>query len=175
MKANTVTETYTEYRSEAHPDIMTTKAALAPVIEFIDANPLVVEIVNGEQSAAFGVGSCEYIGWAQNSTAPAAVIEKVRTLMNLTDRYCQGYRLGTIWNFKGQFTFEHYRDEGFTGGFFQQHDKNYPRLCTSMDYTPVTLPEVVKAFADWCDGSAFITERITIDGADVPTELWKAV
>ena len=58
---------------------------------------------------------------------------------------------------------EHFRERGFTGGFFQQHDARYPRHCLSLDYTPETLEEVIDHFAQWC-GSDYRTARVTVDG-----------
>lgn len=77
---------------------------------------------------------------------------------------------GTIWNWKARFTLEHYKDEGFTGGFFQAHDR-FARGCMSLDYTPETLPEVVKRFYDWSGNSD--TRKITVDGEEIPEELWR--
>jgi len=172
MKANIVEATHTEYQSEEYPEIAGTSDLARTAIEFLDANPQVMDIVTGDKSKAFGIGSCVYIGWAQRSEAVAAIVERIATLENLASGQSAGNWIGTIWNFRALYTLEYYGADGFTGGFFQQHDKRFPRSCLSMDYTPAGLPAVVKKFARWCD-NAFTTERITIDGEDVAEELWR--
>ena len=171
METNTKTIEITEYRSSAYPAYHSSDKADAAAIEFIDNNPVVMEIVTGDKSKAFGAGSCVYIGWAQHNNSVAAVLTKVKTLMRILSGVNAGEREGTIWNWRAHFTLDHYSDEGFTSGFFQQHDR-FPRGCLSLDYTSAALPEVVKRFSDWCD-NAFNTQKITIDGEEIPAELWK--
>ena len=62
---------------------------------------------------------------------------------------------------KAKFTLAHYNDKGFTGGFFQQWDDKYPRNCSTMDYTPETLSEVIEEFKAWMS-KYFNTRKITI-------------
>ena len=171
METKTETIEIKEYRSSAHPEIRSSDRADVEAIEFIDNNPVVIDIVTGDKSKAFGAGSSVYIGWAQHNNSAGAILTKVKTLMRYLSGEFIGAHEGTIWNWRAHFTLDHYNDEGFTGGFFQQHDK-HPRSCLSLDYTPETLPEVVERFSEWCD-NVFTTERITIDGEEVPAELWK--
>lgn len=170
MKSNQVTDTYTEYQSEKHPVIAGTGDRAKKAAEFVDAHPIAFDIVIGEQSKAFGFGSCVYIGWAQRSQAVSAVIERLARFADEVSGKQAGSHRGTFFNFKARFTLEHYNDEGFTGGFFQCHDR-YPRGCMTLDYTPATLPEVIKWFFDWAGNSD--TRRITIDEKDVSDDLWR--
>jgi hypothetical protein len=172
MDTNTETIDITEYRSTAYPDIRSSNRADVEAIEFIDANPVVIEIVTGDKSKAFGVDSCVYIGWAQKNNSAGAILTKVKTLMRILSGGFYGEREGTIWNWRAHFTFDHYNDKGFKGGFFQAHDR-FPRGCLSLDYTPETLPEVVKWFYGWSCNSD--TQRITIDNKEIPAKLWKGV
>lgn len=173
MDTTTHTLKINTYRSSAYPEIESREDRDVEAIEFIDANPVVIEIVTGDKSKAFGADSCVYIGWAQKNNSVTAVLEKVKTFMRIIAGEFYGEREGTIWNWRAHFTFDHYNDKGFEGGFFQQHDR-HPRSCLSLDYTPETMPEVVKRFSDWCD-NAFTTERMTIDGKEIPAELWGKV
>ena len=160
----------TEYRSTAYPQIRSSNSRDVEAIEFIDANPDVIEIVTGNKSSAFGAGSCVFIGWALHNNSREAILEKVKTILrNISGEFAGAY-VGTIWNWRAHFTLEHYTDEGFTGGFFQAHDR-FARGCMSLDYTPETLPEVVKRFYDWSGNSN--TQKITIDGEEIPAELWR--
>lgn len=172
MKANQITETYTEYESELHPEIAGTGERAKKAIEFLDANPVALDIVTGEQSNAFGINSCVYIGWAQGSEATGAVIERLARFADEVSGQLVGSRAGTIFNFRARFTLEHFKDKGFTGGFFQCHDE-FPRGCLSLDYTPATLAEVINWFFDWTGNRE--TQRITIGGKPVQDELWKEV
>ena len=170
METTTETVERTEYRSTAYPEIRSSNAADVEAIEFIDKNPVVIEIVTGDKSKAFGAESCVYIGWSQRNNSMGAILEKVKTLMrNLSGEFAGAY-VGTIWNTRAHFTLEHYTDEGFTGGFFQAHDR-FARGCMTMDYTPETLPAVVKCFYDWSGNSD--TQKITVDGEEVPAEHWR--
>jgi len=171
METNTETVEITEYRSTKYPAYRSNDARNIEAIEFIDANPIVIDIVTMDKSKAFGAESCVYIGWAQRNNSVGAVLEKVKTLMrNLSGEFAGAY-VGTIWNTRAHFTLEHYTDEGFTGGFFQAHDRSFARGCMTMDYTPETLPAVVKCFYDWSGNSE--TQKITVDGEEVPAELWR--
>jgi hypothetical protein len=170
MKANQVTDTYTEYQSETHPVIAGTGDRAKKATEFLDAHPIAFDIVIDEQSKAFGFGSCVYIGWAQRSQAVSAVIERLARFADEVSGKQPGSHRGTIFNFKARFTLEHYRDEGFTGGVFQCHDR-FPRGCMTLDYTIDTLPEVVKRFFDWAGNDGI--KKVTIDGCEVLPELWK--
>jgi len=160
------------YQSSEYPDIYSQDEHDIKVIEFIDTHPVIVDIVKNDISKAFGAGSSVYIGWAQENNSMSAILEKVRTFMRVVSGEFIGEREGTIWNWRAHFTLDHYNDKGFKGGFFQCHDR-YPRGCMSLDYTPETLPEVVKWFYSWAGNTD--TQKITIDGKEIPTELWRGV
>ena len=170
METNTKTIEITEYRSSAYPAYHSSDKADAAAIEFIDNNPVVMEIVTGDKSKTFGAGSCVYIGWSQHNNSVPAVLEKVKTIMRIISGEHAGSRKGSIFHWRATFTLNHFEDEGFKGGFFQAHER-FPRGCLSLDYTPETLPEVVKWFYGWSGSKD--TQKITIDGEEVPAELWK--
>jgi hypothetical protein len=154
-----------KYTSETHPQITSTNDRDAEVIRFLDENPVVYEIVTKNKSKAFGMKSCDYIGWAQRNNSIPAILEKIRHFKSRIDS-SQG-----IFDWRARFTLEHYRDKGFTGGFFKQWDAKYPRDCMSIDYTPETLEEVVKMFAAWIS-PFYDTQRITVDDKEIRRELW---
>lgn len=156
----------TRYISEAYRDIESTDPRDAEVIEWLDNNPVVYEIVTKNKSKAFGIKSCAYIGWAQKNNSTDAILERIRHFKSRIEPN------DNIFDWSAKFTLAHYKDKGFKGGFFQQHDKEYPRGCMSLDYTPETLEEVVKNFVGWL-GSMYETHRITIDNKDIPPEVWK--
>jgi hypothetical protein len=135
------------------PEVATQDAELGRVIAWADANPKAWKIVTANKSKAFGARSCNYIGWAQGSPAPAAVLERLRHFCavvrpDITEDFLASAG-PTIFRWKGLFTFAHYGDKGFTGGFFQQHDGQYDRNCMSLDHTPATLPQVLRNFMEW--------------------------
>lgn len=138
---------------------------MALPIKWADDNPSVWKIVRGTRSKAFGRNSCVYIGWAQNTNAPEAVLFRVDHFHSLFFGAPEARARG-IFLWRAAFTLEHYEDPGFKGGFFQQWDKDYPRGCLSLDYTPETLPEVLEHFKASVGGE---TVRITIDGETVRT------
>jgi len=155
----------TWYTSESYPDIESCDSRDKEIIEWLDKNPVVFEIVTKNKSKAFGKKSCVYIGWAQNNNSVGAVIEKLRTLKGESE----GIRFsppGTIFQYRAQFTLKHYKDKGFTGGFFQQWDREYQRDCLTLDYTPELLDEVIAEFEKWIS-NFHATKKITIDGKTV--------
>ena len=172
MKTHQCTMTYRIFQSDIQPEVATTDPRLAHVLAWADANPVVWDIVTKTRSKAFGLGSCVYIGWAQRSQSPDAILERVRTFKELVEGgeqpggVCEPDESIFVW--RARFTLEHYRDKGFTGGLFQQHDANYPRSCLVLDYTPETLEEVLERFCAWMD-RFYETKRITIDGKTVRT------
>ena len=166
MKTESFDNTTTLYRSEKRPDVVTDERVLAQAIAWADANPHVWDIVTHKRSKAFGPGSCEYIGWAQRSMAPEAILERVSHFHRLVTGREPHLNPGHIMCWRARFTFEHYREPGFTGGFFQQHDERHARLCLTLDYTPETLPEVTGRFLRWC-GNLHHTARVTVDGTTV--------
>jgi len=147
-------------------EVETTNPELAKVIEWADRNPVVWKIVTGTRSKAFGRKSSFYIGWAQNSKSPDAILERARAFRE--EIFTTDYRARQIWGWRACYTFEHYRDKDFKGGFFQQWDEKYPRGCLTLDYTPETLEEVLDQFEKWI-GSSYNSVRITIDGKTVRT------
>lgn len=155
----------TYYQSEVRPEIETRNCDMALAIAWADEHPTVWKVVRGTKSKAFGRKSCVYIGWAQNTNAPEAVLERVHHLHSIF-RAAPHTHAHDIFLWRAAFTLDHYEERGFKGGFFQQWDKKYPRGCLSLDYTPETLPEVLEQFKAWVDGE---TVRITIDGETVRT------
>ncbi|MCX5758622.1 MAG: hypothetical protein NTU83_08980, partial [Candidatus Hydrogenedentes bacterium] len=117
---------------------------------------------------AFGLGSCEYIGWAQKSKEPDAVLERVWHMHELGEGKCPYHDPNSIFVWRAKFTLEHYQDKKFTGGFFQQHDAKYPRSCLTLDYTPETFNEVLDRFCAWMD-RAYDTDYVTLNKATVRT------
>ena len=164
MKATTHVIRRRVFRSEVRPDIESGYQADAAVLQWADANPVVWEIATGHRSKAFGLGSCEYIGWAQRSKDPDAVLERVRHIHGRVTR--PALRPDCIFQWRARFTLAHFRDKGFTGGFFQQWDARFPRSCLTLDFTPGTLEEVTDRFAAWMD-RCYRTARITLDGETI--------
>lgn len=158
MKSDAKTVTITTFQSEVLPEVRTIEQELARVIAWADENPQVWGVVTKNKSKAFGRNSCEYIGWAQGSSAPGAILERVRRFCATArpDIYHDFLASGgpRIFRWKGSFTMRHFNDKGFTGGFFQQHDGRYDRNCISLDYTPATLPQVLRNFMEWAGGRA---------------------
>ncbi len=149
--------------SEKRPDVCTACQDFEPVIQWADDNPVVWHIVTGRRSKAFGRGSCVYIGWAQKSMAPDAILERLRHFKELIDGKSPYHNADSIFRWRAQFTLAHYRKIGFRGGFFQQHDAQYPRGCLTLDYTPETLELVLDKFCAWM-GRSYATQSITVDG-----------
>jgi len=172
MKTRQCTITYWTFQSDVRQEITTTDPHLAEVIVWADKHPVAWDIVTKIRSKAFGVGSCVYIGWAQRSQSPEAILERLRHFKELVDGGDPRMRIregdDSIFVWRARFTLEHYRDKGFRGGFFQQHDSNYPRSCLTLDYTPETLEQVLDQFSSWMDGS-YDTRRLTVDGETART------
>jgi len=163
MRTLTETTTNTVYQSELLPEIRTLNPSLARAIAWADDHPVVWRIVTGRRSKAFGLGSCEYIGWAQRSKKPEAILERARHIHELGEGKPPYHDPNSIFVWRARFTIEHYQDRRFTGGFFQQHDANYPRSCLTLDYTPETFEEVLDRFCAWMD-RAYDTDRVTVNG-----------
>jgi len=163
MKTETIHNTTTVWRSEQRPEVSSDDPCCAQAIAWADQHPLVWKIVTGTKSKAFGRGSCVYIGWAQKGMAPEAILERAHHFHQLVTGREPHLGPSHIMVWRAQFTFEYFKDAGFTGGFFQQHDGNYPRHCLSLDYTPDTLEEVIDRFLAWC-GRDYPTARVTVDG-----------
>lgn len=166
----TVTEKITNivYQSEFVPEVRTINQSLARTIAWADDHPVVWRIVIGRKSKAFGLGSCVYIGWAQKSMEPDAILERARHMHELGEGKCPYHDPNSIFVWRAKFTLEHYLDKKFTGGFFQQHDAKYPRSCLTLDYTPETLQEVLDRFCAWMD-RCYDTDHVTINKMTVRT------
>jgi len=152
--------------SETQPEILKTCPDFAEAIQWADDHPLVWDIVTKTRSKAFGRGSCVYIGWAQKSMAPDAILERLRHFKELVDGNSPYHDADSIFRWRAQFTLTHYRETGFRGGFFQQHDAQYPRDCLTLDYTPETLELVLDKFCAWM-GRSYATQNVTVDGKTV--------
>jgi hypothetical protein len=166
MKIHKHTLVQTSFISETRPEIRTPCPDLEPVIGWADDHPIVWDIVTRARSKAFGRGACVYIGWAQHSMAPAAILERVKHFKKLIDEHGPRRNQDDIFRWRAQFTLAHYQEHGFRGGFFQQHDARYPRSCLTLDYTPATFELVLDRFCAWMDPSYDI-KRITLDGKTV--------
>ena len=166
MKTLEQTTTTVVYRSETLPAIQTVLPALARTIVWADEHPVVWRIVTGRKSKAFGLGSCVYIGWAQRSMEPDAILERAQHIHQLIECRQPCYTPDSVFVWRAGFTIQHYQDKGFTGGFFQQHDANYPRSCLTLDYTPETFDEVLDKFCAWMD-PYYETCRVTVNGETV--------
>jgi len=138
------------WRSQVRADIIVTDEEYdLPVLTWADTHPHVYKIAAGTRSKVFGRNSCAHIGWAQQSKSPEAVFERVSTLYRDLHDPLKGKG---IFRRRAQFTFEHYRDKGFTGGTFfavTETPRGYSSLLT-MDYTPALIAEVARRFAAWC-------------------------
>jgi hypothetical protein len=162
MQSETIHNTSTLYRSDVRPDIVTEEVTLAKVITWADDNPQVWQIVTDTKSKAFGLGSSVYIGWAQRSMAPEAILERTRHFHDLVLGIEPHLSPSHFFVWRAQFTYENFLKKGFTGGFFQQHDEKHPRLCVTLDYTPETLEEVIDRFLYWC-GRDYPTHHVTVN------------
>jgi len=168
MKAVTETITNIVYQSEFLPVVRSINPSFARTIAWADDHPVVWRIVTGRKSKAFGLGSCEHIGWAQKSMDPDAILERVRHMHELAEGKSPYDSPDSIFVWRARFTLDHYQDKGFTGGFFQQHDAKYPRSCLTLDYTPQTFEEVLDLFCTWMD-RCYDTRRVTLNGQTVRT------
>jgi hypothetical protein len=162
MHSDEHTKTTTTWTSDVRPELHTTEPALADVIAWADAHPCAWDVVTHAKSKAFGIGSCEYIGWAQRGMAPAAILERASHLHGLATGRDAFQGPASIFAWKAHYTLDRYREPGFTGGLFRQHDGQFHRLCLTLDYTPGTLGEVVTRFIEWC-GHTYRTEYVTLN------------
>ena len=171
--------TIVRYVSEILPAVGTEDPELGKTIAWADAHPVVWKIVTDTRSKAFGRKSCEYIGWAQRSPAPEAVLERVRHFHTCVDPNVLGglhYRSRDIWGWRARFTFRQYQAKGFRGGFFQRFDGRYDRDCMTLDFTPETLPEVVRNFMQWAASTPGATpmDAIKLDREPLPEGVLEA-
>lgn len=166
MKTTTYTVTKQDFRSDVRPDVHTHDPDIAEVIAWADKHPLVWKIVTSKKSKTFGRGATTYIGWAQKSMESKAVLERVRHFRSLLDKPGRWSHANSIFHWRARFTYEHFNDPGFTGGFFQQHDARFPRSCLVLDYTPETLDQVLDKFCQWMD-RYYETTKVTLNGRTV--------
>lgn len=158
----------TVHRSDTLPSVQTSDERLARVITWADDHPYAWQIVCGRRSKAFGKNSSVYIGWAQRSDAPEAILERARHLYELVHGEYPYAGQDSIFVWRARFTVDRFGDKEFRGGFFQQHDEKYPRSCLTLDYTLETFEEVLDRFEQWMD-KYHDTNRITVDGETVRT------
>ena len=168
--------TIVQHISDVLPEVRTEDAELAKTIAWADSHPVVWKIVTGHRSKAFGRNSCEYIGWAQRSVAPEAILERARHFHSCVDpnlRHGLEFRSTGIWGWRARFTLAHYRDSRFKGGLFQRFDGRYDRDCLTLDYTPEMLPEVVRNFMEWGHVSVApsTTDVVKLDRQVLPADL----
>lgn len=161
------TRTIRRWRSRVRPDIVVDRPELRPVVEWADAHPVAYKVVSrGSRSRAFGPGNCVYIGWAQRSPDPTAVLERLRTLYDLVDALglYAGQRDG-IFCWRARFTLTHYGEPGFTGAAFttMMPGRSSPLDILTLDYTPATVLSVAQVFANWAWRG----------GPDVQVVVWK--
>lgn len=166
------------YSSDVLPDIVTEDPNLARTIEFADANPWTWKIVTTTRSKAYGRGSTEYIGWAQKSMAPEAILERARHFHCCIDPGTGGgsyVGCTDIWGWRARFTFEHFDDKGFSGGYFQRLDGRSDRESMTMDYTVETLPQVVRNFMQWAlTPPGTFLDGVKLDGGLLSEEILEA-
>jgi hypothetical protein len=161
------------YSSDVLPDVATENPEVAKTIAFADANPFVWKIVATARSKAFGLGSSEYIGWAQKSPAPEAILERTRHFHASVDPNVHRgmeYRSRDIWGWRARFTFQRFEEEGFTGGYFQRFDGRYDRDAMTLDYTPGTIAQVIRNFIQWASSTPGSSpfDAIKLDGKPLP-------
>ena len=168
MKTFEQTITRTVYQSEVLVQVQTTNPILAPIIQWADEHPSVWQVVTTKRSKAFGLGSSQYLGSIQTSMDADCILERVGHIHNIVECKQPCYTPDSIFVWRALFTLAHYNDKGFKGGFFQQHDAQYPRSCLTLDYTPETYEEVLNRFCAWMD-TCYETHHVTINGKTVRT------
>lgn len=157
----------TVYRSEVLPEVSTENEMLAKSIEWADAHPVAWKIVTGNRSKAYGKSSSTYLGCSRGD-GPGQILDRVHHFKCYVDG--DGGRGGDFWQWRAQFTLDHYNDNGFRGDYFYQFDGQYNRGCCVLDHTPSTRDEVIDRFLAWCDvGYKFPTAAVKIDGKVVRT------
>lgn len=172
--------------SERCPEIFTNREDFAEAFAWADDEcPVAWKIVTENKSKAFGKNASCYVG-SSHGTDPESVAMRLAVFHDFvtgSDRKGE-----TLWNWAARFTVENYggkKRDAITGGLFQQHavhthdglTKEYPRNCTTLDYTPALLSEVLDQFQKWFEArnergelSGYPnTTRITIDGKTVRT------
>jgi hypothetical protein len=159
MKSTEIIIRKTIYSSEVRPDVTTEDPEMVKVVEWADANPTAWSIVAGTKSVPFGRKSSVYVG-CKRDILPLSVLDRVATFKKEIEDYEE--RVERLRTWRARFTLEHYEDNGFKGGLFQQFDGKYLRGCAALDYTPETVDEVIDRFIEWC-GSTYQTHDVWID------------
>lgn len=178
--------------SERHPEIFTNRVEFEEAFAWADDEcPIAWKIVREAKSKAWGKHASCYV--CAHTDSPEDVAMRLSIFHErVTGKgpfVLEGENVETIWNWNARFTIENYGDKkvnkkaALTGGFFQQHapytykgeTKEYARNCTTLDYTPNKLDEVLDQFQRWYEArnergelSGFPnTTRITLDGKTV--------
>lgn len=163
------------YVSESDPNIETTNAGTAKLIDWADEHPEVYRLVQGTKSRVYGREATDYHGWARGPNATsAAILHRIEVFLDDLQNTVSNRlpALTSFWKERAEFSLEHQDDSGFTGAVFQQYaiwtdGKEYPRACIPLDYTPKTLEMIVDRFAAWMDPDVGPTTRITADSETV--------
>lgn len=173
MKVTERTFVVRTFTSTVRPDISSEDERDEAIIAWADENPHVWRIVTTSKSKVFGVGSSEYLGCYQRGKDPGSILGRLRGLKSaLEDTESRS----EFFRWRAGFTFEHFKDKGFTGGRFQLYalythegeTKEYPRDCVDLDYTPETLEGVIDHFLAWVDPLHMRSAtRVTLDGKTV--------
>lgn len=152
MKTNVIERKLTVCSSTVLPEVSCTDdPEAARVIEWADQNPKVWEIVTASSAkTCFGRESSDYFGFERGDKPEAVLARAVRFREKLLSD------VTSFWQWRAQWAFDHWGEKGYTSGFFQQFDGEYPRGCMFVDYTPPTLEEVIDRFLAWC-GDTYVT------------------
>ena len=146
------------YESEVVDFVKTRDRALAPVIEWADANPLVYRICTEARSKAWGDGSSKYLA-CEHGSSPDAILARLRAFRRYLESPIEPERFET-WS--ARHTLSIYTHKDFRSGFMKQFDGTYDRGCAYVDYTRKTLDEVIQRFRAWC-GHMFETRAILLN------------
>ena len=155
MRCEVKTISYPVWTSEVEPEIDTQDEDYAQVIAWADANPVAYRIVMATKSGAFGRNSSFYLGCSRGETK-SAVLDRLADFKKEIERGPEDFH-----GWKAHFTLAHYDEAGFSSGLFRQHDGQYSRGCSQIDYTPSSLPEAVDRFVRWC-GASYETRTVRV-------------
>jgi len=160
MKTETIVRRSVRYTSDVMPEVYAESPKLGSLIEWADSVPKVWAIVTRKgrgRSVAWGPKSSQYMGWAQGSKSPDAILERVRQFKHSLEG-------GGFFGNSARFTLDWFGSPGFTGGFFQEFDERYSRGCVFLDYLPQMKERIIERFLDWCSaGYDYHTQRVEID------------
>lgn len=166
MKTKEVTVTTTWYVSEVHPEFETNRPEYVDAIRWADANPVAWEIVLGKKSKVYGIDGDEYFGSDRGTgggTAIARVHSFWRAIHRSQNRMEDGF---DFFQWRAQFTLDHYKEKGFKTVHLKQWDGGYFRNTAKLGYTPKRAKEVIDAFERWCEHGfcRYELEHIELDG-----------